>query len=249
MTRTLLAIAGLGLIVCIACFAGAAAVSGHMSWSHTWRVRNGSFIVGHNFTPDSQSETREIAWSGGDSLDVDVDADVSFTQSPGPAKLVISGSKAAVDAIRLSGSRLESDDDGGRVKVTLTAPDVRRFSLSGDGSIAIAKYDQDSLDLDLSGSGHIDAAGKARSVKLDISGDGDADLGQLAAQDAKVSIEGSGRTTLAPTQSADLDISGDGRIELLTHPANVRSDVSGSGRIVQGAPAAADSSRPTPARP
>ena len=50
-------------------------------------------------------------------------------------------------------------------------------------------------------------------------------------------IEGSGRATVAPTRKADLEISGDGEVDLTTHPADMHTDVSGSGRIVQGAAA------------
>lgn len=71
-------------------------------------------------------------------------------------------------------------------------------------------------------------------MKVDISGDGTADLGKLAAQEARVDISGDGRTTIAPTDTADVDISGDGQVILASHPATVHSDVSGDGRIVQG---------------
>jgi hypothetical protein len=247
MTRILLAIAGLGLIVCIACFAGASALGGFSSDWH-WRSHDGHSVVGHDYIPDRTAETREIAWTGADALDVDTDADVAFTQAPGPAKLTVSGPKDAVDSVRLEGSHLRSDD-GDKITVTLSAPNVRSFSLNGDGSISIAKYDQDDLNLALSGEGHINADGKAKTVKVSISGDGDADLARLATKAANVSIQGDGHATIAPTDQADLNISGDGKIDLLSHPANVRSQVSGDGRIVQGAPAASESSRPTPARP
>jgi len=183
------------------------------------------------------SETREIAWSGANSLGVDIPADITFTQAPGPGKLVITGPKGTVDQIEASGSDLVYRDepaDAQRVKITMTAPNVGSFSLSGDETLIIAGFSQDELALDISGSGKITAQGKARTVKIDVSGDGDADLGKLAAQEARVDISGSGRTTIAPTDTADVDISGDGEVDLASRPVTVHSDVSGSGRIVQG---------------
>jgi hypothetical protein len=112
---------------------------------------------------------------------------------------------------------------------------VKRFSLEGDESLTIAGLDQDELDLDISGHGDVKAAGTARSARVDISGNGDVDLAKLTARDADVDINGAGRATLAPTGAANLHISGSGEIDLLSRPASLSSDVSGSGRIVQKA--------------
>lgn len=245
MTRTLLLITGVGLGLAVFCFTVVMVLAGselHGDWHRSWRVRNGSVIsFGHVFTGDvdggGPSETREIAWSGANSLDVGIPADITFTQAPGPGKLVITGPKGTVDQVEASGSDVDYRDEptnAQRVKITMTAPDVRSFSLSGDETLAIASYGQDDLDLDVSGSGNITAAGKTGTVKVDISGDGTADLGKLAAQEARVDISGDGRTTIAPTDTADVDISGDGQVILASHPATVHSDVSGDGRIVQG---------------
>jgi hypothetical protein len=245
MTRTLVLIAGVGAGLAVFCFVLAGVVGGgalfHGDWHRAWRVHNGSIVIGHDFTPDIDGggpvETRTIPWSGASSLDVDIPADIMFTQAPGPGKLVITGPKGTVDEIEASGSHLQFRDspmDAQRVKITMTAPDVGDFSLSGDETLAIAGFSQDNLALDISGSGRISAEGKTRTVTLDVSGDGDAELGKLAAQGARVDISGDGRTTIAPTDTADVDISGDGTVSLASHPATVHSDVSGDGRIVQG---------------
>jgi putative autotransporter adhesin-like protein len=245
MTRTLVLIAGVGFGLTVFCFVLVLAIGGpaawHSNWHRSWQIHNGSIIIGHDDTPDVDGggpvETREIAWSGASSLDVDIPVDIAFTQASGPAKLVITGPKGTVDQVEASGSNLDYRDEPEnpqRVKIVMTAPDVRSFSLSGDETLSIAGYGQDDLDLDVSGTGRITAQGKTRTVKIDVSGDGDADLGKLAAEEASVDISGSGRTTIAPTDRADVDISGSGEVDLASHPATVHSDVSGSGRIVQG---------------
>jgi len=152
---------------------------------------------------------------------------------------VITGPKDEIDQVELSGSQLRFDDDGddydGHVTIVMTAPDVRRFSISGDDNLTIAGYDQDDLSVDVSGSGSVNAKGKARAVKLDISGDGDIDMSGLASQSAEAEISGSGRASIAPTDAADVSISGSGEVDLLTHPPKLNSDVSGSGRVIEGA--------------
>ncbi len=257
MIRVLFLVAGVSFVVCVACFTGMSIVGGpelfHGTWARSIRIHDGSFSVGHKFTPDVDGggppETRTIAWTGDTSLSVDIPADVQFTQAPGPGKLVITGPKGTVDQVEVKDGKLDyatEPSDGQKVTVVMTAPNVSRFSLDGEGSIGIAAYNQDQLELDLSGEGQLNAAGKARKLKLSISGDGRADLSKLAAEDADVSIDGDGHATIAPTISANLNISGDGEINLTTHPASVRSDVSGDGRIIQGGATAQSSSRERP---
>ncbi len=264
MTRTLILIAGVSFLMAVICLGSATALGGRDLAQHGWTMRGGTFH-GLHFTIDDDrdgrtgvgwdnranidgggpAETREIAWSGGQSLDIEVPADVRFTQSSGPAKLIITGPKGTVDQLQLSGADLEFAQTPGapqRVTITMTAPDVRHFTLEGDGGLSIAGFDQDKLDLELNGDNQATVQGRARALSLDISGTGKADLGALAVEQASVQIEGSGRATIAPSQKADLEISGDGEIDLTSHPADMHSEVSGSGRIVQGPPAA--TSRP-----
>ncbi|HUO12976.1 MAG TPA: DUF2807 domain-containing protein [Caulobacteraceae bacterium] len=259
MIRNLFVIACASFVLAVLCLGGAAALGGPHFFRHfAHHGFRGEWT--DNMTPPVPSlpplpplphpppfgdqgaasgvETRDLAWSGADALDVDAPADVQFTQSAGPAKLTVSGPAELVDRVELSGSHLQLSDDSfgnGRLSVVLSAPNVRRFSISGDGSLAIAGYDQDELDVDVSGRGDVTAKGKARAARIDISGDGDVNLGALAVQQADADISGSGRASLAPSSAADLRISGSGEVDLLTHPAKLTSDVSGSGRIVEGA--------------
>ncbi len=187
MTRTLSLIAAASFVLAVACLSGAAALGWHGLAHHHWgpwgrhwnihvRDRDGEdvWVGDHNVIADGAQTTREIAWNGGDRLDLDLSADVTFNQGPGPAKLVISGPAEAVQNVELSGSHLQFADDAdysGPLKVTLSAPNVRSFAINGYGDLAINGYDQDELDLDVSGSGNVTAKGKARALKLDISGE------------------------------------------------------------------------------
>ena len=267
MTRTLGLITLASFVLAVACLTGAAALGWHGMSHHHWghwdrgnwnihvRDKDGSDVwIGddHEKTADGPQTTREIAWNGGDRLDLDIGADVTFNQAPGPAKLTISGPTEAVQSVVLSGSHLQFANDidtSAPLKVMLTAPAVRHFAINGSGALAINNYDQDELDLDVSGSGNVTAHGKAHALKLDISGSGDVDAAGLAAASADADISGSGKASIAPTDAADLSISGDGEIDLMSHPAKMTSDVSGSGRIVEGGEAPTPAAKPAAPSP
>lgn len=197
----------------------------HHRWNYSWDNDGGG-----------PQTTREIAWTGGDSLDVDLPADVEYTQGSGPAKLIVTGPQKAVADVEIQGGHVRFAHDRHRwaeLTIVMTAPSVTRFEMSGSGKLAIANYKQDKLNLDLSGDADVSAKGEARAVDLTISGSASADLGELKTRAATVDIAGSGDATLAPTESAKLDISGSGDVTLLTRPPKLESNISGSGNIHQ----------------
>lgn len=252
MIRTLAMIAIAGFVLSIASFSAAVAIGGpealmdaawRRGWSWTddagwgwgWRDRHHhgrrDFVRG-----DGPDGSREIAWTGGDSLEVELPGEVSYRQAPGPGRLVITGPQDMVRDVELDGGRLHLEGSHlgfGELKVTMTAPDVRRFDVSGSGRLDIDNYRQDRLEIDVSGSGGVTARGQARDIDLDISGSGGADLGAVTAENADVTISGSGTATVAPTRRAKLDVAGSGGITLKSRPDQLESEVSGSGHIHQ----------------
>jgi hypothetical protein len=267
MIRVLVMIAVTGFFLSIVTLSTAVAIGGpDVLAAGAW-----SGVHGHHWMFDmdddhdrdnGQHATREIAWSGGDSLDVDLPADVTYTQAPGPAKITVSGPKRAVDDVEIADGHIRFDHarhrrHGARLTIVMTAPSVTRFEMSGSGELAIENYRQEKLSLDLSGDSEVSVKGEATALALDISGSGDADLSGLQLKGASVDISGSGEATLAPTDWAKLGISGSGDVTLLSHPARLESDISGSGSIHQSeaatpspppSPSAAPSPSPRPGR-
>jgi hypothetical protein len=251
MIRTLAMIALAGFILSVASFSAAVAIGGpealmdaawRRGWSWTddgwgWGWRDHHHHGRGDFVRSGGPETsRTIAWDGSDRLELELPADVTYSQAPGPGRIVISGPAGVVNDIELDGGRLHLEGPHlsfGQIKVTMTAPDVRRFSVSGSGRLDIDNYRQDSLGVDVAGSGSVSARGQAKTVSVDISGSGGADLGQVAAETADVEISGSGTAAVAPTKRAKLDISGSGGVDLRSRPDQLESEITGSGTVHQ----------------
>lgn len=267
MIRTLAMIAVAGFLLSVGCLAAAFAIGGPDivsggawawpgPWSHhQWGNSRHGFGLRWDWDGDhtvDRSKTIDQAWSG-DRLEIDAPADVRFVQG-NEGRIVVTGSPHAMDHVHIEGDHVRYDgssSDDEKIKVELTAPKVTRFAFNGEGSLDIGGYDQPDLDLQLNGDASVHAAGKTRTVNLNISGSGEADLSALATDDAHVTISGSGQARIGPKATAKLDISGSGDVTLLSHPKRLESHVSGSGTINQdedAAPATSDEPR-APAKP
>lgn len=252
MVRTLTLVAAVGFVLCIGCLVAAFSLAGGPFFIRDWQVvRNGEEGSFH-WTPhtrhgdeadDDTGEpgwgghaTRVLSWNGGTSLTVDVPADIVYTQGP-QTKLTIAGPSDAVAAVRLESGRITFDRNHGyddaRLKIEMTAPGVTRFDLSGSQNLVVENYKQAKLDLDISGAAHVSAKGEAKEVNLDIGGSGDADLAELAVQDARLDISGSGHARIGPKGTVKVDISGQGDVDLTAKPAKLTTDITGSGHVSQ----------------
>lgn len=241
MIRVLALIAFVGFIVSVACFAGAAAIGGRDIAEHGWRLPADWHIDidddddGDEDRGDSASRT--LTWDGGESLTVDLPAEVQFTQAPGPANITVSGPQSLVDRVVVKNGHVAFDQPmahAHRLHIVMSAPNVNAFTLNGSDTLSIRAYAQDRLAIEISGSAHADAEGTAKAFDLRISGSGEADLSRLASEAGKVDIAGSGKATIAPKTSADVVIAGSGDVTVLGHPTDVRSSISGSGHVIQG---------------
>lgn len=246
MIRTLLIITGASLVLCIAALAGAAALGGQEMARHgwSWTIHDNDESVRFQRGDSGPSVTRTLAWDGGDRLDIDVAADVTYIQGDA-ATVEVTGPRDQVEGLRLRAGRLTFNDDdhanvvvfgwrnNDRLRIKITAPSVRTFDLSGSGDLVVRDYDQPSLAVIVNGSGEVDASGRTETVDLRISGSGEADLSGVETRDADIRISGSGEAAVGPTGAADISISGSGDVTLTRRPASLNQSISGSGEVRQ----------------
>lgn len=258
MIRNLIVIAVASFVLAVACFAGVAAIGGRDLIEHGWSIPanfhveedgdNVHISMGsdENLGPDT---TRDVAWTGGSSLEINLPAEVSYSQGP-VAKLTVTGPRSLVERVTIvdgalrfdspsSDSRVSVGAGGGvridtvrhRLSITIVAPAVKRFVLNGSPSLSLAGYDQPELAVEINGSGQVSGAGKTQALTLAIAGSGDADLAGLSANNAGISITGSGDAEVSAKGAVQVAIAGSGDVTLTTKPASLSSSIDGSGDL------------------
>lgn len=258
MIRTLLIIAGAAFVLSLVTLGGAAAIGGRdmaaHGWSWTFRDgENGDFKVVRADDQRAAEVTRTLAWAGGDTLVIDLDADVEYVQGDTPG-ITVRGSADRVDRVSLDGNRLTSTNVGrtgervvygrnrdGRgfwvhddqVHIVVTAPNVSNFELRSSGDLSIRGYDQPSLTIAVSGSGDVMGSGATKALTLAMTGSGDVDLSDLLSEDTDVSLSGSGDARIAPAGAAKVNLSGSGDVDLATRPTSLSQTITGSGDVTQ----------------
>lgn len=134
----------------------------------------------------------------------------------------------------------------------VTAPELRRLSVSGSGRISCESLTADELALNASGNGDLEVhglsvaelsatisgrgdfalAGQARRLNLRVSGSGDVDAVRLGLEEAEVRISGRADVNLTVSERLDVQISGFGTVRYHGNPT-VTQSISGAGRVSQ----------------
>ena len=180
--------------------------------------------------------TREIPWDGSEALTLDVPAEVRFVQTPGPGKVVVTGPRRSVETFEVAGGVLRDRTlrTGRQLRIIVQAPKVTRFSVKGGDKLVIEAFDQDELKIEATGRADIKATGRTETIRLNLRGFGWADLSQVQAKGAEITLSGSRKAIIAPELWAKL--SGNGSVVLLTRPEKVTQELWGAGRVIHAYP-------------
>lgn len=263
MIRVLLMIAVAGFVLSVASISAALAIGGPEAVANGgWKIAGGHRHWDWDDDDDDRDrpgrwggvETRTLEWSGSDTLDIDLAADVRYVQADGPATVTVTGPARLIDHVIVIGDTIKYEDRGHRshrtrLTIVVRAPNISTFDVSGRNELTIEGYRQPRLTIDASGSSEIVASGETDELRLELSGSGDAEMGGLKVRGADVDISGSADATIAPTEWARLEISGRGDVRLLTRPEKLETDISGSGRVRQSdeaSPSVSPSPSPSP---
>ena len=140
----------------------------------------------------------------------------------------------SVDSGRLViGERPGSFTTKSPMYVEVATPSVSSLTLSGSGIVVARRVDSPALTVDLTGSGVIQAAGRATRLTVTLDGSGDARLGELVARRVNAVMSGTGRIAVTATGALDASMPGTGAIVYGGNPPVVRTSVTGTGVIVR----------------
>jgi hypothetical protein len=146
---------------------------------------------------------------------------------------IIGGSRsAAPPRITVKYRSLEAIALAGTVKVTAARLDAETLRIAAAGGSLLRIDDLQARALRLSGAGALKATlgGKVIDQEISISGAGEVHAGDLASENAKVSVSGAGSIVLRVEKTLRASISGAGSVEYYGDP-EVRQQVSGIGRV------------------
>ncbi len=143
--------------------------------------------------------------------------------TPGTIKVYVS--MPAVRALEMDGSGKISSDG-------ILHGDAIRCELDGSGEIDL-QVSTTALTSDLSGSGELRLRGAATAHTTSLSGSGEIQALELATENSSVEISGSGDARVAVIRKLGAFVSGSGTIYYKGDPAEIQSEVNGSGRIVK----------------
>lgn len=118
----------------------------------------------------------------------------------------------------------------GGIRIDKVSGDSFEGGVAGSGAISVDQVDVGSLKLEIAGSGDARAAGKAKTVAYEIAGSGEIDGKGVVAEDADVSIAGSGGVSVHATKTANVDIAGSGDVNV-TGGAKCTTSKAGSGDV------------------
>ncbi len=192
--------------------------------------------IGH-IVGDGQlaSETRPI----GPVSAITADGAFAVTVKTGsPPGVTIEADKNLLPIVKtdVSNGRLQIYTDrsystDGRIKVTVTSPEVADIAASGSNQINAEGLTGEKLMISLNGSNHAEMTGNISAITVELSGSNQLSARRLIADSANVTISGSGNAAVNARERIVADISGSGSISIYGNPKQRSTQVNGAGTI------------------
>jgi hypothetical protein len=116
------------------------------------------------------------------------------------------------------------------IEYHVTARQLRGLVLDGAGSVNATQIDAPKVSLANGGAGRLTVSGRTGAENVELVGFGEIDASGLAAQDANVSVGGTGTATVNAARTLTATVTGVGSIKYVGNPA-VSQNVTGIGSV------------------
>jgi hypothetical protein len=156
-----------------------------------------------------------------------------------PLRVKVRAGEKVIDDVRTvvrDGTlRVDFDHDGwlgDDVIVEASVPRLDAVEASGSGNIDADGIGADAFEVRSDGSADIALSGRTAKLVVDIDGSGDADLGELTADEARVSVGGSGDADVNVGKHLDVSVDGSGDVRYHGDP-QLKKHLDGSGDLTR----------------
>jgi hypothetical protein len=229
------AVVGLsGVAICVVCLTGALAIGGKA-------LRDGNFDFGGwdrprcDFESAGKSASRGIAWDGGDTVKIGINANVQYRPGSGD-EMQVTGDPGVISHVRVKDGNIRLDCRGSypgdRLEITLPGRPFDKFEIGGAAHITLNDLDQPNLRIEMGGANQITATGKTGDLHLEMGGANQANLGELVADKARIEMGGSNEVDVAAKNDLSVTIGGAGKVRLHMEPRHLDTHIGGSGEII-----------------
>jgi len=202
-----------GIAISAICLGAAAAIGA--------REHAGSFdFTMFDDTPDCKpgnatATTRSFPWEGGDKVTIEVPVNLHYKPGTGTT-LEAKGDPQMLANLSVKGGTIEMNCRGARwhhqrLDITMPGREFKEYHIAGVADLDLQQLNQESLKIEIAGSGDINATGKVDDLKLEIAGRGEVET--------------------SPQESADIDIAGSGNVKLYTEPKHINTSIMGRGDV------------------
>ena len=120
-----------------------------------------------------------------------------------------------------------------RISVRIGMPSLEKLEVEGGNDVRVTGFNGGETRIKLKGATNLVADGRVDELHVFMAGAGHADLGDLVAADADVTVAGVGSIFVNPTVSLDATMNGVGAIFYTGSPTNVNTRMNGLGTIGQ----------------
>lgn len=118
-----------------------------------------------------------------------------------------------------------------RVTLRITVPRLVSLKLEGANDVRLTGFDGGESKISIEGAAHIKANGRLDELTVVMAGAGHADLTNLVADEAKITVSGVGSVFVHPRNTLDATMNGVGAILYTGNPRDVNTHMNGLGTI------------------
>lgn len=189
-----------------------------------WRRASESLVV---IVGDSQAAC--------DAIETRFDGSALIVEGPGSSSVTVVGNGnvtiAAGRDVWINGVRVNAGPTHGRAAVLVAGPTAPDLQIRGSGEVVLEGVEQQALDLQVVGSGNIEAGGRVERLTAEVAGSGDIDASALIAQGVDCSVAGSGDVVVYAVRGIRARVTGSGDVTVHGAPPIRDTRVAGSGDI------------------